>query len=71
MATIGSWTGTVADIGPLYPFVGTEMLMVAAIGAFWIAWHVMQLRAESREFAEDAARLREKDALKRTLDREG
>jgi len=47
------------------------MLMVAAIGAFWIAWHVMQLRAESREYEEDAARLREKDALKRTLDREG
>lgn len=71
MATIGSWAGAVTDIGPLYPFVGTEMLMVAAIGALWIAWHVIQLRAENREFEEDAARLREKDALKRTLDREG
>jgi hypothetical protein len=71
MAAITTWTGNVTEIGPLYPFVGTEMLMVVAITAFWIVWHIMQLRAESREFKEDAERLRKEDALKRVLDREG
>ncbi len=71
MATIESFAGAMTDIGPMYPFVGTEMLMVIVVGAFWIVWHILQLRAESREFEEDLARLRSKDALRKALEREG
>jgi hypothetical protein len=69
--TISTWSGTVTDIGPLYPFVGSEMLMVAIVAAAWIAWHVAQIRAESREFKEDEARLRQQSQMNRALDREG
>lgn len=41
------WAGTIADIGPIYPFVGTEFLLVLAGLAFWVAWHIAQLRSES------------------------
>ncbi|MSR13432.1 MAG: hypothetical protein EXR86_02510 [Gammaproteobacteria bacterium] len=71
MATIESFAGAMTDIGPMYPFVGTEMLMVIVVGAFWIVWHILQLRAESREFEEDLARLRSKDTLRKALEREG
>jgi hypothetical protein len=71
MATIESFAGTITDIGPMYPFVGTEMLMVIVIAAFWIVWHVMQLRGESQEFKDDIERLRSKDMLRKVLDREG
>ncbi len=71
MATVVTWAETITDIGPMYPFVGMEMLMVAVVGAFWIAWHVVQIRAENREFQEDIARLQTEKALQRALDREG
>ena len=71
MATIESFAGKMTEIGPMYPFVGTEMLMVIVIGAFWIVWHIIQMRAESQEFKDDIERLRGKDALRKVLDREG
>jgi len=47
------WAGTIADIGPVYPFVGTEFLLVIAGVAFWIAWHIAQLRKEADKLKED------------------
>ena len=49
-----NWAGSIADIGPIYPFVGTETALVVIGVAFWIAWHVVQLRREG-------ARLKEED----------
>lgn len=71
MATIESFAGTITDIGPMYPFVGSELLLVVVAGAFWIVWHVLQLRAEQREFEEDAARLRSEDGMRKAIEREG
>ena len=71
MATITTWSGTIADIGPMYPFVGDEKVMVVGIFVFWIVWHILQMRAEQREFEEDLERLRKGDAIKQALDREG
>lgn len=71
MATVSSWGGTITEIGPMYPFVGSEMLMVVLVAAFWIVWHILQLKVEDAEFREEAERLRNNDALKHVLDNEG
>jgi len=71
MATIQSWSGTIADIGPLYPFVGSELFMVVAAAVLWLAWHLFQLKVEANEYEEEAARLRTGDTLERIADREG
>ena len=34
------WAGSIAEIGPIYPFVGTEWLLVIAGVGFWLAWHI-------------------------------
>ena len=47
------WTGNMLDIGPLYPFVGSEVLMVVIGFVFVIGWFVLQARVESREIGED------------------
>ncbi len=54
MATgqIESWGGAMTDIGPLYPFVGTEVWWWVIGLALWIGWHVWQGRFENRTFAE-------------------
>ena len=64
-------TGTITDIGPMYPFVGSETLLVVVVVVFWIAWHVVQLRVEHREYDEDAAKLRDRKVLEDVLEREG
>lgn len=45
-----NWAGTIADIGPIYPFVGSEGLLVALGLAFWVGWHLLQLCMESGEY---------------------
>ena len=46
----GNWDGTITDIGPIYPFVGWEMVMVVILLVFWVAWHITQIRKEYRDF---------------------
>jgi hypothetical protein len=60
MATteVTSWAVDLSTLGPIYPFVGTEMLWLVLGLAFWIAWHIWQIRSESRVYREDMARLR-------------
>jgi hypothetical protein len=66
----GDWNGNMADIGPLYPFVGAEMLMVLLLVIFWVAWHVIQVRKETRQHEEEARALRQGDNLLRVLQEE-
>ncbi|HEX7811486.1 MAG TPA: hypothetical protein VF460_06220 [Burkholderiales bacterium] len=68
---IENWAGNIADIGPIYPFVGTEFFLFLIGLVFWIAWHVLQFRVESREFKEDVARVGNPEGMKKALDRNG
>ena len=52
---IESWTGNILDIGPIYPFVGTEILLWIAGMIFWILWHFWQTKHENEEIARNAA----------------
>ena len=71
MATIQSWGGTITEIGPLYPFVGTEFVLVVIVAALWIAWHIWQLKIEDAEFRQESEKLRQGNAMQHVLDREG
>lgn len=44
-----SWAVDFNDVGAIYPFQGTEVLMVIIGVAFWIGWHVVQMRMEAAE----------------------
>jgi hypothetical protein len=60
MATteVTSWAVDLSTLGPIYPFVGSEMLWFLLGLAFWIGFHVWQIRAENRTFKEDMSKLR-------------
>lgn len=47
------WAGSIAEIGPVYPFVGTEFLLVIAGLVFWVAWHIAQLKSESSRLKDE------------------
>lgn len=60
MATteVTSWAVDLSTLGPIYPFVGTEMLWFIAGLAFWIGFHIWQMRAENRAYRDDLSKLR-------------
>lgn len=72
---VESWNTNLLEIGPLYPFVGTEYLLAFIGIASWIVWHILQIKAENKLYAEDdqqfsdAAKLSEamKDSNAETL----
>jgi hypothetical protein len=54
MATgaVDNWLNVDA-FGAIYPFVGTEVLLAILGYAFWIIWHIWQIKKENAEFKGD------------------
>ncbi len=65
-----NWAGNIADIGPIYPFVGAEGLLVLLGVAFWIAWHIWQLKQEARVYRDEVQKVGDPDTLKKLVSSE-
>ncbi len=73
MSSTGSFenfAGTITDIGPLYPFVGSEMFMFILGVVFWIWWHVVQTKRENKLYEEEVKRYGSTDALTKIVNGE-
>ncbi len=57
MATLESWKG-IAEMGPVYPFVGTEFILVVVAVVFWISWHIVQISREIEQHKDDVQKFR-------------
>jgi hypothetical protein len=53
--TIGlsNWAVDLKNVGAIYPFQGTEYMLVIACVVFWLAWHVWQLASEGRDLKDE------------------
>ena len=71
MSTNGmtSWAVDLKDVGAIYPFQGSEVLMVIIGVAFWIIWHIMQMRMEAAELDREMHADAEGDKAKDAIDR--
>lgn len=71
MATgmVDNWIN-VDTLGPIYPFVGTEFLLVLLGLAFWIIWHIWQMNTESAEFKDDIEKINQQGGVAKVLDSE-
>lgn len=67
---IASWGGNISEIGPLYPFVGSEVLLFLVGMALWIIWHVLQVRTERSSYEDEIQRFGDKETLRKILDAE-
>ncbi len=72
MSTTGldSWAVDLAEVGPVYPFQGSEVLMVIVGVAIWIIWHIWQIKFENRTFEEDEAKLKNNHSMEETIKRQ-
>lgn len=69
MATgqVESWAGNISDLGPIYPFVGSEVFWFILGLAFWILWHVRQIAMEKRKHREQVQRYGDPETLRRLV----
>ena len=65
-----NWAGTITDIGPLYPFVGSEVFLVILGVVFWIWWHIVQTKRENKMYEEEVKRFGNADALTKIINGE-
>lgn len=65
-----NWAGNIAEIGPIYPFVGTEFMLFIAAVVFWLWWHIRQWRGESGEVQEEAKQWHDRAKLKEQIEHE-
>jgi hypothetical protein len=63
-----TWAVDLANIGPVYPWMGLEVIMVLVAIALWILWHIVQIRGENAEYAEDIKKYGGKESIKKALD---
>lgn len=71
MATgmVDNWVN-VDTFGPIYPFVGTEVLLTILGFAFWIIWHIWQMKGEAVEFSSDLDKIKQRGGVDAVLDAE-
>lgn len=65
-----NWDGDFLQIGPIYPFVGSEGLMVIIAVIFWVVWHILQIRAENRQLDDEARQLKQGNNLQKAIETE-
>ncbi|MFY0311024.1 hypothetical protein ACFMBG_14115 [Leisingera sp. D0M16] len=70
MSTIGydSWAVDLAEVGAVYPFQGSEGLMVVLGVVFWIAWHRIQFVREGAHL-EKAKRMGDTEKIHNLLEK--
>jgi hypothetical protein len=64
---VASWAAQLQDLGPIYPFVGWEWLMLAACMAFCLAFVVWKFVTETARYAERTRELQQPGALVEAL----
>lgn len=64
---VTTWVTDISQLGPIYPFVGTEMLWYLVGLVFWIAFHVLQGRIEAREFEKEEESIRKPGRMGQAL----
>jgi hypothetical protein len=66
---VDNWLN-IDTFGPIYPFVGTEFVLAIVGIAFWIGWHIWQIRKESEEFRKDIENINKQGGPGKVLDDE-
>ena len=65
-----NWAGEIAEIGAIYPFVGTETLLAIVGVIFWLWWHVKQSKIEEQQYKEEIEKYGSKESMLSIVSRE-
>ena len=65
---IDSWAVDLANVTFIYPWVGSEFLMVVVAVVLWILWHVWQVRHEAEEYKNEMEKYGTPENIKNSID---
>jgi hypothetical protein len=65
-----NWAGNISDIGPIYPFVGSEVFLWILGLVLWILWHVIQTKRENQTYVEEVRKYGDPENLRRLVGEE-
>jgi len=70
MSTTGieSWAVDLKDVGAIYPFQGSEGLLVVIGVVAWIGWHIWQSRWEKEKYENQVKNYGNAANIKKALD---
>ena len=63
-----TWNQNLTELGPLYPFVGTEVILSIAGIVVWIIWHLVQIRGENATDDAESQRFSDKARLAKAME---
>jgi len=68
---VETWVGAdLAQIGPIYPMVGSEFVLWILGLIFWLGFHFKQASIENKEMQADADAAKSPERLKRVFSKE-
>ncbi len=67
---IETWAGNPADVGPMYPFVGSEVPLFVVCIVLWIAYTIWQIKHENATYAAELDQLAEAESPASATDTE-
>ena len=65
---VESWAVDLKDVSLIYPWVGSEWLMVLVAVVLWIAWHFWQGWTEGTDYRRQMARHASPATLRKATD---
>ena len=65
---LDSWAVDLADVGAIYPFQGTEFILVVVGVVLWLVWHVIQMKAEQNSYNEEVQKYGSPENIRKALD---
>ena len=63
-----SWAVDLANIGAIYPWQGSEVIMFIVAFVVWVVFHILQIKQENVDYNEDIERYGSANSIKKALD---
>ena len=65
---IDTWAVDLADVTVIYPWVGSEVIMVWIGIILWLLWHVWQVRHENAEYADQIRKSGDVETISKAIE---
>ncbi len=64
---VETWAVDLTTVGPIYPMVGTEVILWIIGMASWIIWHIWQAKFESKTYEAELEILRKEGNVEKAM----
>ena len=67
---VTTWATDIAQLGPVYPFVGSEFILWIVGLVFWLGFHLLQLKNEKTELEDEEQASHDPEVVMKAIESE-